>query len=249
MNKGPTILILGATSAIAQAYARRRASEGSTFVLAGRQVNRLAEVQADLMARGALSAESFVLDLIAADHIEKASNQIRSRFGDLDEIVLAYGLLGSQCEAEVNLPEARLLLETNFTSAVLWILALLKDRPTTRPLTVLAIGSVAGDRGRASNFIYGAAKAGLERALEGLSQKFHNSPIRIITIKPGFVDTPMTSALKKRGPLWASADRIASDMHRAVLYRKRVIYSPWFWWPIMAIIRHLPWFVFKRLKM
>jgi decaprenylphospho-beta-D-erythro-pentofuranosid-2-ulose 2-reductase len=113
----------------------------------------------------------------------------------------------------------------------------------------VGIGSVAGDRGRASNFIYGSAKAAFDRFLEGLQQKYAGSSVRVVRVKPGFVDTPMTAAIEnKGGPLWATPERVAVDIERAVLKGRRVVYAPWFWWVIMMIIRHLPWFIFRRLK-
>ncbi len=243
-----TILILGATSAIAQAYARRRAGEGARFVLAGRRQDRLAAIAADLIACGAAAADPFVVDLTAIDGIEETARALRARFGEFDEALIAYGLLGEQVVSEQDPHAARVMFDTNFTSAALWALALLKDRPAAVPFTLVAIGSVAGDRGRASNFIYGAAKGALDRLLEGLAQKYGGSPVRIITIKPGFVDTPMTAGIPKGGPLWATPDAVAADIARAVAKGRRVVYTPWFWRPIMLIIRHLPWFVFKRLK-
>lgn len=241
------ILILGATSAIAQAYARRRAEKGADFVLAGRREDRLAAIAADLMACGAASAETFVGDLAAIDSIEAQAHGLRTRFGGLDEIVIAYGVLGDP-SAEHDLARARVVIDSNFTSAALWVLALLKDRPEGEKLTIVGVGSVAGDRGRASNFVYGSAKAAFDRFLEGLAQKYDGSPIRIVRVKPGFVDTPMTAGIKKGGPLWAKPDQVAADIARAVEKGRRMVYTPWFWWPIMMIIRHLPWFVFRRLK-
>lgn len=242
------VLVLGAASAIAEAYARRRAAEGAHFGLVGRREDRLAAVAADLRARGAKSAETAVADLAAIDGIEAAALNVRARFGDPDEIVIAYGTLGTQGEAERDLALARRILDTNFTSAALWLLALLKDHPAGAPLTVVVIGSVAGDRGRASNFIYGAAKGGLDRFVEGLAQKYAHTAVRFVLVKPGFVDTPMTAAIAKGGPLWATPDRVGRDIHRAAMRGRRVVYTPWFWRPIMAIIRALPWFIFKRLK-
>lgn len=247
MSNARLILVLGATSAIAQAYARRMAA-GNRFVLAGRRADRLAEIAADLIARGAASAEPFAIDLAKIDGIEDAVRGLKDRFGNPDEVLVAYGTLGDQAASEQDLAAARSTLDTNFTSVGLWTLALLKEHPSAAPLTIVAIGSVAGDRGRASNFIYGSAKAGLDRFMEGLAQKYDGSSVRVIRVKPGFVDTPMTAAIKKGGPLWATPDRVAADIQRAVAKGKRVVYTPWFWWPIMMIIRHLPWFIFKRLK-
>ena len=243
------ILILGATSAIAQAYARRRAAQGTSFVLAGRHAERLAAVGADLKACGAAGAESFVADLAASDEIESHVKGLRARFGAPDEVIIAYGVLGEQARGEQDLSHARAVIEANFTSAALWVLTLLKDKPEAAQLTLVGIGSVAGDRGRASNFLYGSAKAAFDRLLEGLQQKYAGSSVRIVRVKPGFVDTPMTAAIEnKGGPLWASPDRVAADIERAVTNGRRVIYTPWFWWVIMMIIRHLPWFIFRRLK-
>src|SRR3954451_2661987 len=242
------VLILGATSAIAQAYTRRRAAKGCDFVLAGRREDRLTAIAADLKALGSASADTHVVDLAAIDRIEAQARDIGARFGEPDEIVIAYGVLGEQVNAERDLAQARALIDSNFTSAALWILALLKDRPEDHQLTIVGIGSVAGDRGRASNFIYGAAKAGFDRFLEGLAHKYDRSSVRIVRVKPGFVDTPMTAGIEKGGPLWAQPDQVAADIERAVEKGRRVVYTPWFWWPIMMIIRHLPWFVFRRLK-
>lgn len=245
---GRQILILGATSAIGQAYARRRAAERAAFILVGRSEERLSAIGADLLACGATAVHTFVTDLAEIPNIEQSTHALRAHFGEPDEVLIAYGLLGEQESAELDLASARNLFDTNLTSPALWILALLRDRRADAPLTIVAIGSVAGDRGRASNFIYGAGKGGLDRFLEGLAQKYDGTPVRIITIKPGFVDTPMTAAIKKDGPLWATPDRIAGDIDQAVAKGKRLVYTPGYWWPIMMIIRHLPWFLFKRLK-
>jgi len=242
------ILILGATSAIAQAYARRRAAQGCTFILAGRREDRLAAIAADLKACGAGAAESFVIDLAAVDGIEEGMGTLHARFGEFDEAVIAYGVLGEQSRAEQDLALTRTLIDTNFTSAAMWTLALLKDRAAATAFTVVGIGSVAGERGRASNFIYGSTKAAFDRVLEGLQQKHDGTSVRIIRVKPGFVDTPMTNGMAKGGPLWATPDRVAADIDRAVARGRRVVYTPWFWWVIVVIIRHLPWFVFRRLK-
>jgi len=110
------------------------------------------------------------------------------------------------------------------------------------------VGSVAGDRGRARNFVYGSAKGGIDRFLEGLQQAYAGTKLRVVRVKPGFVDTPMTADIAKAGPLWTTPDRVAADIKRAADRGHAVIYTPWFWWPIMIIIRHLPRFVFHRLK-
>jgi decaprenylphospho-beta-D-erythro-pentofuranosid-2-ulose 2-reductase len=248
MNDPGPVVVLGATSAIAQAYARLRAAAGARFVLAGRREERLKAVAADLLARGAASAEPVTMDLAATGEIERAVEMIHARFGPPQEIVIAYGILGEQAALERDLAAARAALEVNFTSAALWLLAFLKRRDAAQPLTAIVIGSVAGDRGRRTNFIYGAAKGGLDIFVQGLAHAYAGTPVRFVMVKPGFVDTPMTAAFVKGGPLWSTPDRVAGDIERAVRRGARVVYTPWFWWPIMAVIRRLPWFVFRRMK-
>ena len=248
MSDPDLIVVLGATSAIAQAYARRRAGGGVRFVLMARREDRLAAVAADLLARGAASAEPIVMDLSAVAEIEGAVETIHARFGPPREVVLAYGTLGEQAVLQDDLTAARRALEVNFVSAALWLLAFLKRHEATPPLTGVVIGSVAGDRGRSTNFIYGAAKGGLDVFVQGLMHAYAGTPVRFVLVKPGFVDTPMTAGFVKSGPLWSSPDRVAADMERAVRRGRRVVYSPWFWWPIMMVIRALPWFAFRRLK-
>jgi len=248
MSASERILVLGGTSAIAQAYANELAPFGPAFVLVGRHEERLRIVSANLRVRGAVSVEIVVADLAAIDDIERVAKMIRSRFGEPEQLLLAYGLLGDQLVAERDLGAARSILTVNFISAALWLLALLSGRDLTTPLSVVVIGSVAGERGRAANGLYGAAKGGLEIFVDGLRQKYAGTAVRFLVVKPGFVDTPMTTRYVKSGPLWAPAERVARDIRRAVVRRKRVIYTPWFWRPIMAVIRLMPWFLFRRLK-
>lgn len=248
MTAPDRILILGGTSAIATAYARQHASRGAGFILVGRHQERLAAVAGDLVARGATSAEPIVAKLAAVDEIAHTAKMIRSRFGDPAEIILAYGALADQDAVERDLAGAQSILEVNFTSAALWVLALFIGRDPAKPLTVVAIGSVAGDRGRGANILYGAAKGGLEIFIEGMRHKYGSPIVRFLVAKPGLVDTPMTAKFVKGGPLWASPERVAADIHRAVKRGRRVVYTPWFWRPTMAVIRILPWFVFKQLR-
>jgi short-subunit dehydrogenase len=247
MSDAHTVVVLGATSATAQAYARRRAT-GNKFVLLARREERLAVVAADLIARGAASAEPVVMDLSAIGEIERAVESIHARFGPPREILVAYGTLGEQAALERDLDAAKTALDVNFTSAALWLLAFLERRDAASPLTCVVIGSVAGDCGRRTNFIYGAAKGGLDIFVQGLAHAYAGTPVRFLLVKPGFVDTPMTAAFVKSGPLWSTPERVAADIDRAVRRGSRVVYTPWFWWPIMAVIRRLPWFIFRRLK-
>ena len=243
----PLILILGGASAIALAYARRRAVDGVRFVLAGRNTERLAAAAADLTARGAVSADIHAVDFAQLDTLAGAAFELRQKFGAPDEILLAYGALDAPA-ARDHLDRARAVMEINFTSPALMLLALLAQRDPARQLRIVAIGSVAGDRGRGSNFVYGSAKGALEIFIEGLRHKFGDHGVTFTFVKPGFVDTPMTAGFAKGGLLWASPERIAEGMAKAVASGKRVCYLPWFWRPIMTVIRLTPWFLFMRLR-
>jgi decaprenylphospho-beta-D-erythro-pentofuranosid-2-ulose 2-reductase len=244
-----TILVLGATSAIAMAYCRRAATSHARFVLVARNPERLSAVAADLDARGAARVEPVVTDL--ADMIE-----CESRFVDFcrplgmpDEVLIAYGTLGADCAAEADESEIRKVLETNFTSVALWLQAAVKIMSKTGPRALIVIGSVAGDRGRRSNYVYGAAKAGLDAFTEGLRHRLAGTDLHLLTVKPGFVDTPMTAHLDRSGPLWVEPDRVAADIELAVRRKRAVVYTPWFWGLIMLAIRVMPRFLFYRTNL
>ncbi len=127
-------------------------------------------------------------------------------------MLVAYGILGDQERALTDLAHARDIIEVNFTSVCLWLLAIRARRDPARPLTLVVIGSVAGDRGRGTNFVYGSAKGGLDRFLEGMQHAHAGTSLHVVRVKPGFVDTPMTAAIEKGGPLWAKPDRVARDI-------------------------------------
>src|SRR5262249_4236786 len=172
MNSSDLVLVLGATSAIAQAYARRRAAGGARFVLLARRQDRLAAVAADLVARGAPSAQAGAPDFAALDRSERAGETTHRRFGSPQRVLPPFGARGEQATLARDVAAARSALDVNFVSAALWLLAFLKRRDAASPLTCVVIGSVAGDRGRATNFIYGAAKAGLDVFVEGLAHAY-----------------------------------------------------------------------------
>jgi decaprenylphospho-beta-D-erythro-pentofuranosid-2-ulose 2-reductase len=248
MTNSRRVWVLGATSAIAQAYARRRASQSATLILLGRNEAHLRANAADLMAHGATAAVVECCDLAHPPDYDAAVTSLMASEGLPDEVVLAYGTLEQQGRAVGDLAYARELIETNFTSAACWLLAIIARWDRSRPLRLIVIGSVAGDRGRGLNFVYGSAKGGLDRFAEGLQHAYAGTALRVVRVKPGFVDTPMTAHMAKGGLLWATPDRVAADIARAADRGQAVVYTPWFWWLIMMIIRHLPRLVFHRLK-
>jgi len=244
---GRNIWIFGGSSAIAQAYARLAAERGGKLLLVGRNYDHLQANAADLVARGGKAATE-VLDLAGQVDRDAVLGGFIERHGFPDEVLIAYGILGEQERALTDLALAAEIINVNFVSVALWLLAIRARRDPALPLTLIVIGSVAGDRGRSSNFIYGAAKGGLDRFLEGLQHAHAGTSLHIVRVKPGFVDTPMTAAIKTGGPLWATPERVAVDIQKAVDRHAAVVYTPWFWRPIMLIIRLLPRFLFDRLK-
>jgi hypothetical protein len=244
-----TILVLGATSAIAIAYCRRLARGDTSFVLVGRRSERLETIAADLEARGARKAAALVSDLSDMASCESRFAEFCDTLGMPDQVLLAYGILGEQAAAEDDADATRRSLDVNFTSAALWLQMAAKLLPRDKPRWIIVISSVAGDRGRRSNYVYGAAKAGLSTFAEGLAHRLHGTGLHVLTVKPGFVDTPMTSHVDRGGPLWARPEQVAKGIEQAVRKNRSVAYTPRFWWPIMTIIRLLPRSIFFRTKL
>jgi decaprenylphospho-beta-D-erythro-pentofuranosid-2-ulose 2-reductase len=247
MSEAQKIVILGAASAIAEAAARIWASRGARLVLVGRDGERLAAIAADLVTRGAAQAVPLTLDCARADARARIDEMVET-LGGLDVLLLAYGALGDQAELERDPLAAAELIATNFTSAVGWCLAATAVLERQRKGALVVIGSVAGDRGRKSNFIYGATKGGLARLVEGIAHKLAPTGARAVIVKPGFVDTPMTAHIARKGLLWAKPAQVAAVVVAAADKGGPVVYAPWFWRPIMLIIRHLPTAVFDKLN-
>lgn len=242
------ILIIGATSAIAEACARRFADAGHELYLLARNMDRLEGLAQDLRVRGAgrvLVGEFDARDL--ATH-QPLLERVLAEFGGLDRVLIAHGTLSDQkrCEASAELCLDELTV--NFLSAVSLMTPLANHFERQGDGSIAVIGSVAGDRGRQSNYVYGAAKGGLSVFLQGLRNRLAKSGVQVLTIKPGFVDTPMTAAFGK-GPLWATADKVAADIDRALSKKRNVVYTPGFWLLIMTIIRAVPEGLFKRLTL
>jgi decaprenylphospho-beta-D-erythro-pentofuranosid-2-ulose 2-reductase len=241
------VLIVGATSAIATETARAYATYGARLFLTGRDADRLEGVAADLRVRGA-TVETAVLDVTdrrrGADVMESAW----AAFGGFDVALLAHGVLPDQARCQASAEDAIAALEVNFTSTVALLTPLANRFEAAKAGCIAVITSVAGDRGRQSNYLYGAAKGGLDRFLEGLRNRLFRSGVAVVTLKPGFVDTPMTAGIRQ-GPLFVSARRAGRAVHRAIKRRRDVAYIPWFWRPIMALVRALPEPVFKRLRL
>ena len=241
------ILVFGATSAIAHAVARRYARESASFVLVGRDRTKLEANAADLSVRGAAKAVILVADLNDFEAQKELIDRAALELGSLDIVLIAHGTLPDQQRCWQDAGEMRLAVNTNLVSVVNLATLIAARLQLQRKGSLVVLGSVAGDRGRRSNYVYGAAKAGVGVFLEGLGARLLGEGVHVLTVKPGFVDTPMTARFKK-GALWATPERVAEAVCRAIVLRKRVIYVPWFWRPIMFLVRALPSAILVRLK-
>ena len=242
------VLIIGATSAIAEATARLWAQRGASLFLLGRQADRLEAIAADLRVRGAAFVECRVMDACDTPAHAAMIAAAEAAMGGLDVALIAHGSLPDQkaCEASVDLMLRE--IDTNGVS-VIALAALLGERFETQGAGSLAvISSVAGDRGRQSNYVYGAAKGMVSLFLQGLRNRLAKHGVQVLTVKPGFVDTPMTAAFPK-GALWAKPEAIAHGIVRAIDRKRDEVYLPGFWWPIMTLIRHIPERVFKKMSL
>jgi decaprenylphospho-beta-D-erythro-pentofuranosid-2-ulose 2-reductase len=241
------VLIVGATSAIAQATATRYAAEGARFFLVGRNAGKLAAVAEDLGVRGAAGAETYTLDVTAIERHAEMLDAATKALGTVDAVLIAHGTLGDQQASEAFVEETLREWDTNCTSVIALLTLLANHFERQRHGVIAVITSVAGDRGRRSNYVYGAAKAALNTFLQGLRGRLSAANVRVVTIKPGFVDTPMTAHLPK-GMLFASPERVGADIHRAMTKGPDVLYTPWFWRYIMMIVKAIPEPIFKKLS-
>lgn len=243
------ILIVGGASAIAAACAREWVKAGASFMLAGRHETRLGAVAADLRVRGAHRVGTFVLDVNDFSQHRALLDATLAELGRIDIVLVAHGTLSDQSECERDPAAAVREFSVNALATIALLTLLANTFAAQKSGSIVVISSVAGDRGRASNYVYGAAKAAVTTFCEGLRARLFKSGVTVLTVKPGFVDTPMTAGLALPAPLVASPERVAADIVRAVARGKDSIYTPWFWAQIMLVIRALPGFVFKRISL
>lgn len=241
------ILIIGATSAIAEAVAREFAQQGSALFLVARREQPLRTIADDLGVRGASKVGYAVMDVNHLDQHVATLSKATDFLGGLDAALIAHGTLSDQAACQQSVDRLLQEFQTNALSVMALSTLLASQFEKQRNGMLAVISSVAGDRGRGSNYVYGAAKAAVSAFLSGLRQRLLPLGVHVLTIKPGFVDTPMTATFKK-GALWATPAQVGAAIHRAMLSRKPVLYTPWFWWGIMTIIKSIPERVFMRLK-
>jgi decaprenylphospho-beta-D-erythro-pentofuranosid-2-ulose 2-reductase len=242
------VLALGATSAIAEATLRLLAERGASFYLVARNPEKVGAVRDDLLTRGASAAFAAVVDLDStADHPAILANA-QAVLGGIDLAFVAHGILGDQKLAETDFRAAEAILHTNFISAVSLVGVIANEMEVQGRGTIAVISSVAGDRGRKSNYLYGASKGGLSIFLDGLRHRLYGTGVRVLTIKPGFVASPMTAHLPP-GPLFAQPSQVAPHILRAISRRKSVVYVPPFWRLVMFAVRRIPSVLFNRMDL
>jgi decaprenylphospho-beta-D-erythro-pentofuranosid-2-ulose 2-reductase len=243
------VLIVGATSGIAEAVARRYAERGARLFLVARNSGKLAVVAADLRARGASTVDVFVMEANDTAQLTVMQETAWNTLGEVHFALVAHGTLPDPVRAASDAAYLVHEFRTNAESVVV-CLAGLAQRFQSQGNGVLAvIGSVAGDRGRASNYAYGAAKAAVHAFASGLRAQLFRQGVHVLTIKPGFVATQMTAPLNLPARLTAQPDVVAVRIEAAMEKRRNVVYTPGFWWLLMAIIRLLPEALFKRLRL
>jgi short-subunit dehydrogenase len=241
-------LVIGATSAIAEATARLLAEEGDALFLIGRSAGRLEATAEDLKLRGAAGVHTEQLDVLDYDRHQHAIDAAIRALDGLDLVLIAHGTLPDQRACEQSFASTRREFEINALSTISLLTRVANYFERERRGVIAVISSVAGDRGRQSNYVYGSAKGTVSIFLQGLRNRLYRSGVHVLTIKPGFVDTPMTKDFKK-GLLWSDAEAVAKRIVISVKKQKDVAYAPRFWRGIMLLIRLIPERVFKKLNL
>jgi decaprenylphospho-beta-D-erythro-pentofuranosid-2-ulose 2-reductase len=244
-----TILAIGATSAMVFETLRLYASDRATIILAGRDKTKLQLLAQDLKVRGATDIHCLENELATKEAPLELFEEVKKLGVSVDLIYVGYGVLPLQEEVLIDATKRADLFQVNLISAMdhccIWYQQFITEN---REGTIAVISSVAGDRGRGSNFLYGATKAGLDAFLSGLRNYGAKKGISVITIKPGFVESPMTAHIPKNA-LFTSAAKAGAIIYKAIKNKKDIVYVPWFWCFILLIIKLIPERIFKRLSL
>jgi short-subunit dehydrogenase len=242
------VLIIGATSAIAHEAAKLFAADGAWLYLVGRHPDKLASVAQDLLVRGATRVETVLLELTELDRHQELLAKVTESFGGLDAVLIAHGALPNQQVCEQSVADTMAAFATNCLSVISLITLFANYFEQQRYGVLAVITSVAGDRGRRNNYVYGAAKGAVDLFLQGVRSRLSKAGVPVVTIKPGLVDTPMTAALPKHF-LFAPAQNVGQGIYYAMVKGRNVVYLPWFWRWIMMIIRAIPEALFKKIHL
>ena len=242
------VVVLGATSGIALAVERLLAERGCDLLLVARSAERLTALQSDLLARGAAQVFICAADLASIDQQAAVFDYARRSLPGFDTVLLAYGSMRDQKESENSVDVLLDELHVNFVSASAILTLFAAELEQRRTGCIAAITSVAGDRGRRSNYVYGSAKGALSLFLQGLRSRLHPAKVKVITIKPGPVQTPMTDHLANASR-FADPELVAQDIVGALDRRAPdVLYTPRIWRYIMTAVEHIPETIFKRMS-
>lgn len=243
------VLVIGATSAIAQAFIERMAVGNNKLFLVARDKEKLGMIKNDNRVRNNTNLATFVLDINHRVDYDSMFTAAKSYLGKIDIILVAHGTLPDQSECEVNIDKAIVEFEINAISTIALCLESAEIFEMQKFGLLATITSVAGDRGRKSNYIYGSAKGAVNIFLQGLRNRLTKSGVNVLTVKPGFVDTPMTAHLPK-SPLFSKPETIADGIVKAIKKRKsKEIYLPGYWRLIMLIIKYIPGKIFNKLSL
>ena len=241
-----TWIILGGTSTIARGFARVASERGEGVILAGRDMADMQATATDCGLRGAPVAEAIAFDARDADSFTPVLERAQSLEGTISAAVFV-GSMPPQDEIDANPSLIEGTVADSFTGPATFLTALAPEMESRGKGTVVGVGSVAGDRGRLGNYVYGAAKAGFHTYLSGLRNRLGRSGVHVVTVKPGTVDTAMTWGLEKL-PFLAQPEKVVSDIFKAVDKKKDTLYTPGIWWPVMTIIKLIPERIFKKLQ-
>lgn len=242
------ILLIGASSAIAEHCARIWSARGDTLYLVARNEERLKTIAADLKVRGAAQIYSHKMDLNDIESHAALLDNVEEAMGKVDMVLIAHGTLSNQQACEQSVQDTLADIKTNALSTISLLSHIANRFEAKQSGMIAVISSVAGDRGRSSNYVYGSAKAMVNTFASGLRQRLYKSNVGVLTIKPGFVDTPMTASFKK-GILWAKPAGVAKTIVKAMDKRKDEIYIPTFWWAVLRVISVIPTAFFKRINL
>lgn len=242
----PTALLLGAASDMSIAIAEKFASKGYYIQLAARNVNRLLPLQSDLAIKYSVRVSVHEFDALAFNTHNAFFSSLEPK---PDVTICVFGYLGENEKATSDWQQASQIINTNYTGAVSILNVAAEYYASKGQGAIAGISSVAGERGRQSNYLYGSAKAGFTAYLSGLRNNLYHKGVHVTTVQPGFVYTKMTEDLKLPPLLTAKPEDIGEAVYNAVVKKKNVVYVKWFWKPIMTVIKTIPEFMFKKLKL
>jgi decaprenylphospho-beta-D-erythro-pentofuranosid-2-ulose 2-reductase len=246
--KDKNVLIIGSTSSLARAFAAELASNGANLILAARNLSEAEKIASDLNIRFGCTTSACKFMAENYDEHEGFFEGLTVKYGTIHGVFVSIGELGEQAEAQTKFSAAKTIIESNYLGVASILTYVGNYFERRKDGFIIVIGSVAGDRGRQSNYVYGSAKAALATFVQGLRNRLAKVNVLVLTVKPGFIDSKMTFG--KQGMFLVSSPQTAAHaIYRALQRKKLIVYVPWFWAIIMLIIRSVPERLFVRLKL